>query len=820
MLDVRIFFVVSAVLGVLTFGTTGAQSQSMLSDRFAATHETGNNGGPYSASERVGREIWLFSTAGNARFHTYTFPQKLGASIDWYGVMNGEDRSKRFRKWGLINSPDCCTPGTDGCPATSYEETYGFDYCLGDDELLKFVGKTGYRDPACDLEDAPWNAESVHGAGDVRQSNCDLAFGTSAGALGFRKFPNPRFDREKWKTLNGSLASWEGFRQPLSSDPANADSRINRIMDGSVEPPFLFGMSCGACHIAFDPLNPPSDPAAPQWDNVKGLVGNQYLRISEILASGMPQSSVEFQIVARSRPGTVDTSAIPNDTVTNPGTMNAIINFGMRPLHDADVVRWHKVSSCPASDDRADERTCWCEPGKDGKCWQRKLMRERVPHILKGGEDSIGFNEAVQRVYFNIGSCAEQCFVNHIPDLRQADPEQRNYGQSPFDIGQCRRDCPNFRAIEDRLDDIVGFLVTARPTDLRDALNFSDERDFEIWLEERFGEGAVDRGRVVFAENCASCHSSQPGPFDANSDFHAVDPNDPTLRTDWLGNDEVTPVTEVGTHYARAMHSNHMTGRIWQEYGSETLRAKSPVADLSEIRDGGGRGYYRNISLLSTWAHAPYMHNNAIGPELCGGNLDPTDDFYVPSYVDGDGKPVSSDAPGCVAYNPSVEGRFDLFRASTDLLLNPDERTPKMTYLDRDVIVDLVPEVEVAGETYGFALRIPEGVPQSAIGTLRHKELLRDLTLALVGRLDDIPEHYKGLLTDEQISELKAELPTIANDLKANPTALVDILDTHWDFIAKYYTNSGARIENAGHRFGEGLSERDKKALTAFLATL
>ena len=56
-----------------------------------------------------------------------------------------------------------------------------------------------------------------------------------------------------------------------------------------------------------------------------------------------------------------------------------------------------------------------------------------MPNILKGGEDSVGINEAIQRVYFNIGSCAEQCWMNHIPDLRAVDPTQRNYGQTPFD---------------------------------------------------------------------------------------------------------------------------------------------------------------------------------------------------------------------------------------------------------------------------------------------------------------------------------------------------------------------------------------------------
>jgi len=39
--------------------------------------------------------------------------------------------------------------------------------------------------------------------------------------------------------------------------------------------------------------------------------------------------------------------------------------------------------------------------------------------------------------------------------------------------------------------------------------------------------------------------------------------------------------------------------------------------DIREAADGG-RGYYRNISLLNIWAHAPFMHNNALGPEICG----------------------------------------------------------------------------------------------------------------------------------------------------------------------------------------------------------
>ncbi len=59
--------------------------------------------------------------------------------------------------------------------------------------------------------------------------------------------------------------------------------------------------------------------------------------------------------------------------------------------------------------------------GQGRQVLERSEQTERVPNILKGGEDTIGCPEAIQRVYFNIGSCAEQCWLNHIPDLRATD---------------------------------------------------------------------------------------------------------------------------------------------------------------------------------------------------------------------------------------------------------------------------------------------------------------------------------------------------------------------------------------------------------------
>lgn len=786
-----------------------AWPQSALSEGYAA----GDLG--YSASERAGREIWFFATAFNDRFFTYSYPQRLGAAIDWYKVLGAPYRQDLFQGWGAIPDPDCCIPGEADCPVKSLDETYGFPWCPGDTELLSFVGRDGYRDPACDFQDGPFNMSTPHGATDQRQDPCDLRFGTSTGALGLRKFPNPRFDAEKWKALNGSLGTWDGYRRSLTDNPDDPDSRTNRLFDGSIEPPFRIGMACGACHISYDPLDPPADPNNPAWENIEGLVGNQYSRVSNLLGSGMSEHRLEWQLVARARPGIVDTSALPMDLVSNPGTMNALINLAKRPLFEHRILKWRMTGSCAAD---ADSAACWCEPDKPGKCWERRERTELVPNILKGGEDSVGINEAIQRVYFNIGSCAEQCWLNHIPDLRAADPAKRNYGQTPFDIGQCRRDCASFRAIEDRLDDVKAFFMTARPTDLWVARKLPNRRDLEIALDAEFFDGAVELGRTVYAATCARCHSSQAGPYD-NVDFLATDPDDPTLRIDWLGNDEPSLATEIGTYTARSLHANHMRSRVWEQYAALDLHERPADPNLPEVMKGGGRGYYRNISLLSAWAHAPFMHNNAIGPEICGRPSDPSLDFYRSPYVDAEGKPLA-DPPACWPFDPSVEGRFALYKASMEDLLHPERRIPKIPLLDRDIIIDVAPALKIGDLETGLELRVPEGYPAVALNSLRFKDLIQDLVL-----VDKDAERFKakyaGLLTDEQRGELEVGLRDLRGLILAAQGKLVlDLVGEQGEFVQRFYSNALQRIENAGHRFGEDLTDREKQALIAFVATL
>ncbi len=780
-------------------------------------------------SEAAGREIWYKATAGNARFHTYTFQQRLGILIDWYRVLRSTGREQRFKTWGLINDPDCCTPGSAGCPAKSLEETYGFDWCPGDQELLKYVGKPGYRDPACDFKDAPLAADDPHGPKDQRQSSCDLAFGTSTGAMGLRKFPNPKFNAERWRALNqGKLGSWAGFDSRLSNDPKRSDAKISHLSDPSIEPPFLIGMACGACHISFNPLHPPKDPTHPAWENLRGAVGNQYTRISEIMVSGMPTDTLEWQVFTHSRPGTTDTSAVPNDQVNNAGTMNALINIKERPTFPGEVVnRWRKVQSCATGED---EQVCWCEPGRDHKCWLKSVQEETVHHVLKGGGDGIGFQQALQRVYINIGSCAEQCWVNHLTDLRQLDPQQRNFGQTPVDIGQCRRDCPNFRAIEDRLPNMAAFLMSSETnaTDLQEARAIQrkaadanaryEYADLVDDLEREYGVGAVARGKTVFVENCARCHSSIASPL-ATTDFRAID-EATGLRKNWLGNDKPTPVSEVGTYRCRALHSNHMAGHIWQEFASETYRARAPDLGIPDP-SGGGRGYYRNISLVNLWAFAPFMHNNALGPEICGWGDQGQYDFYRSSYVDA-GQHLLPEPPPCWRYDPSVEGRYALYKESMHELLYPESRIAKITKLDEDIPLDIGPKLwdgKDEQKVFGFSLIVPKGTNAGLLGNFLHKPFVIDLVQAKTRPAELEARLIKdyGATRGKAVAQAMRE---IAGEVLTDPSQLLTAVKKRLPLLLQVYSSCTADVENGGHLFGTDLPDTDKKALTAFLATL
>lgn len=108
------------------------------------------------------------------------------------------------------------------------------------------------------------------------------------------------------------------------------------------------------------------------------------------------------------------------------------------------------------------------------------------------------------------------------------------------------------------------------------------------------------------------------------------------------------------------------------------------ITDGNEPGDGG-RGYYRNISLVNLWAHAPFLHN-ALGA-LYGKPQNAANDFYAqrPRYVH-DASNVkllpAERQPACYGTTPASRGRFTLYTLSMQALLNPAQRIPKVTLLN------------------------------------------------------------------------------------------------------------------------------------------
>jgi hypothetical protein len=291
------------------------------------------------------------------------------------------------------------------------------------------------------------------------------------------------------------------------------------------------------------------------------------------------------------------------------------------------------------------------------------------------------------------------------------------------------------------------------------------------------------------------------------------DPIGKGIRIDWLGNDKLTSVSEVGTHQARALYSNHMAGHIWEEFGSETMRSRPPDPNIKEPSNGG-RGYYRNISLLSLWAHAPFMHNNAIGPELCSG---PDDEHYYSPYVDQMMMPLSN-PPACWPFDPSVEGRFKLFKASMNDLLNPGKRVPKIRLLNRDVTINMFYKISDGNvERYlDAAVVFPKDTPLSRIVNFRRKEFAEDLVLSKVdfGKLE---HKYVARYGPEKGKTVASTIRDRAKGLAINPKNQLTVIGPD---LSEVYSNSLMLREDAGHDFGQDLPDKDKQALIAFLATL
>jgi cytochrome c5 len=504
-----------------------------------------------------------------------------------------------------------------------------------------------------------------------------------------------------------------------------------------------------------------------------------------------------WHLLDAQRPGTVDTSFIPADNIVNPRALNAIFNVAPR-LENGKRLAFERSTggalNLPEVKTHKDDDYTF-----------------GVPHILWDGADSVGIDAALTRVYINIGEYHQE-WVRHINPLVGLGR------QTTITVDAAQKYSTFWNATQDRAVNMAKYLTRA---------------GYPMHLAEVPGGAAyvttdaavLDRGKVVFAETCARCHSSkmppQPQPaggvpklgdkgcigkgyldcwnsywqwtetpeYKAQMTQIVRDPN--FLQGNYLSNEARIPVTLLKTETCSAMASNAVEGHVWSDFSSQSYKDLPSVGtlDLYEPVEkktvrweapAGGRGYQRVPSLVSVWATAPYLHNQEVG------------------VFTGD---------------PSVKGRMDAFNDAIQKLLSPGTRGHYVhrTAWKTDLTVETaaLPFLESAGaRLLGLVddgeIRvgpIPKGTPVNLIGNINAGQ--NDPQVGLLTMLRSLKKVAKGLKEVQGKSDAEAA---------ARLTQLVPEL-------LKLSTCPDFEVDR-GHEFGAELSPQDKAALIEFLKTL
>ncbi len=647
--------------------------------------------------EIKGRNTWNLWTGGNEQFWERMSRESYGL-IDLLKVIDSRKRPERFETMGVINQP--------GYRQASQPDAYGL-----------------WIDEAVEPEPSAIDPE---------------VYGRATGIMGYRLFPNPAFDEEARK-------KWDGER--FYNDPDYAvDPRLIR--------PYRVGISCGSCHIAFDPLNPPADVENPRWENLMSAIGNQYIREGLAFAGNVREGGLFWEMLKTQPPGTSDTSRIATDHINNPNTINPIFLLGRRLAagHDEEIVSGETLLMPTVE----------------------KTMK--APMVLKDGADSVGIPGATMRVYINIGMYSQHW-------LRQHNALIGLGGQKPFEISTAQKNSVYWRATETKFTNIARFFMRLEPLKLADAPGGGRYMTDDV--EE------LNRGRLMFAQNCAQCHSSKRPPEGADEKawFAEAVMRDDFLEGNFLADERRHSVKKIGTNAARAFATNATRGRVWANFSSETYKRLPSIGEIEVYNPytdrmqrfaapAGGPGYYRTPSLIGIWTSAPFFHNNALG-----------------KYT-GD---------------PSVEGRMEAFNDAVEKLLWPEKRLGHDSIWRTTQEASLQIQAAVIPKALRVVLRsqidddgylrigpIPEGTPVNLLANISPdtdpKQLLQ-LCIRIKRVLAEIK--LKGLDSAESKALMKAELAPLLFEASKCPDLVTD----------------------RGHTFGADLPDSDKRALIEYLKT-
>ena len=565
-------------------------------------------------------------------------------------------------------------------------------------------------------------------------------YGRPSGIVGLRVYPNPKFDdtaRKRWDA------------QRYYADPSYYNNpKLVR--------PYVVGMACGFCHVSFNPVKPPDDPEKPSWENLSSTIGNQYFNASRIFANGAASDSYAYQLFHSWAPGTVDTSFLATDNLNNPSNMNSLyaIPARMTVAHEEDIAGGALNF-----------------PGEQ--------KRMPVPHVLKDGADSVGFIGALSRVYVSIGEYSQEW-------LRDHNALVGGMPQRPFEIAKAYKNSVYWQATAGRMPNLAKFLMKMQGPKLADAPGGKAYLTHD--------QKVLQRGEIVFAENCAKCHSSKQPPAGVATtqqqylDWMRSQVQQPEfLDNNFLSTEERIPVDVVRTNAARALATNAIRGHVWDNFSSETYKTLPSAGDI-EVQNpfdsstqrfhapGGGPGYYRVPSLIGIWATAPFLHNNALG-----------------TYT-GD---------------PSVAGRMQAFDDAAEKLLWPQKRlglasVPRTTAESYIQIPASYLPAELQTLTDGGFLKIgpiPAGTPVDLIANA-------DLDLSTADKAADRVK----LIAKAQADLLQIKLKHLDAD------AVQAVLKNLVPDLLKI-SKCPDFVEDRGHYFGTQLSDNDKRALIEYMKT-
>jgi cytochrome c5 len=655
----------------------------------------------------------------------------VDARVDFLSVVM-QPRADRWKKLGLVNDPDTV--------AAEKPDKYG---------LMIDHMKDG---------SLTWDPE---------------VFGYSSGVIGLQLFLNKKFDASKWS--------------------------VKKYMEdaGSVEPPYLVGMACSLCHVSFNPSKPPQDPVNPKWENITSNVGNNYFREGMLFGHALPTNSFAYQYLYTQEPGTSETSRFPSDFIDGPILINSIYRLGER----LKLTVPEKIT--PAQRDliksmydhvglKYDDPT-----GALGGTETEPTLK--VPHVLMDGSDSMGLVMASTRVYVNEGSYHD-LWVSSTWALNPFDIKgsvARKFKPGEFDLINTARKDPNspWMQTEKRMPNMALFLTTYDSFPLKDAKeaeqNGKPQKDGKDYLTS--DADTLKRGKIAFADNCTSCHSSKrPNPMPNDPDaqkaaWRELVQRDDFLVDNYLSDDQRHPLSELGTNAQRAMGTNAMGGHTWAQMSSQTYKDErvpteplqdhdpdgkpiplyDPLTGKFDLKFEAPRSFYRTPTLVSIWATAPYLHNNALG-------------IYT-----GD---------------PSVAGRMAAYQDGMTKLLWPERRlgikSIKVTTEDSALppmvtqqLAEFVPGLDVS------LLTVPKGTPINLLMNVHPKDLPAVVQAYVDGVLQGAPK--------EKFAELQAQNHDAA--LRRTQEKLLEV-SLCPDFI-----------EDRGHTFGRDLSDQDKQALIEYM---